>query len=304
MGGNDAAGAMLSIGALARATGLAIETIRTWERRYGFPIPVRKPSGHRVYPTTSVMRLRRVAEALAQGHRAGEVLRCSEADLGTLLGVVSGRHVASAGVPTSCDVETFLALVKRFDGDGVTRVLSAEWGRLGPLAFLEERVSPLVRAVGNAWESGRLEIRHEHFFSERLGDLLRAYRLPYEERARGPLVVLATLPGEGHALGLQMAALVTAIAGCRVCYVGTEVPVAELASVARDLGARAVGVSVSSSTRGSRSKTLLAKLRAALPVRVDVVVGGAGAPAGRPGIRTLATLGELSSWTADTARVA
>jgi len=36
--------------------------------------------------------------------------------------------------------------------------------------------------------------------SGRVGDLLRTYRLPFEERARGPLVVLATLPGEMHAL--------------------------------------------------------------------------------------------------------
>jgi methanogenic corrinoid protein MtbC1 len=302
----DAEGAMLSIGALARATGLAVETIRTWERRYGFPAPVRKPSGHRVYPAASVQRLRRVAEALAQGHRAGEVLRCSEADLGTLLGVATSPplRLLSAAPAAAIDVPAFLAMVKRFDGESVTRALSAEWGRLGPVAFLDERVGPLVRAVGDAWESGEIEIRHEHFFSERLCDLLRAFRIPYEERARGPLVVLGTLPGEAHAVGLQMAALVTAFAGCRVCYVGTEVPVAELVSVARDLGARAVAVSVSVATRGSRSTGLLTKLRAALPARVDVVVGGEGAPTKRPGVRRLTTLGELSHWTAETARAA
>jgi len=99
--------------------------------------------------------------------------------------------------------------------------------RLGPLPFLETMVAPLLREVGEAWEKGRLRVRHEHFVAERLGDLLRSLRLPLEERAGGPLVVLATLPGEAHGLGLQMAALVVAFAGCRVLYLGTETPVPE-----------------------------------------------------------------------------
>ena len=59
----DEAGARLSIGALSRATGIPVETLRTWESRYGYPVPERRPSGHRVYPLESVPRLRRIAEA-------------------------------------------------------------------------------------------------------------------------------------------------------------------------------------------------------------------------------------------------
>ena len=40
-------GDLLSIGELSRATGLSIDTLRVWERRYGRPVPVRLPSGHR-----------------------------------------------------------------------------------------------------------------------------------------------------------------------------------------------------------------------------------------------------------------
>ncbi len=41
--------AFVSIGGLSRATGVPIETLRTWELRYGFPKSVRKPSGHRLF---------------------------------------------------------------------------------------------------------------------------------------------------------------------------------------------------------------------------------------------------------------
>lgn len=58
-----------SIGDLADATDIAPATIRVWERRYGRPKPVRLPSGHRRYSSDEVTWLRRVGEALANGHR-------------------------------------------------------------------------------------------------------------------------------------------------------------------------------------------------------------------------------------------
>ena len=232
-------GPWLSIGALSKATGIAVETLRTWESRYGFPAPERKPSGHRVYPVSAVSRLRRIAQALAQGHRAGQVVAASDDALGRLLetsaGALPGSAPAPAAIPASEDLPALLRLVKAFDGERLVRVFLSDWARMGPVEFLESRIAPLVRAVGEAWERGELEIRHEHFVSERIGDLLRSLRLPLEERATGPLVVYATLPGEMHGLGLQMSALVLAAVGCRCLYLGTEVPAPQVVSLARDL---------------------------------------------------------------------
>src|SRR5512134_2122557 len=90
-------GAWLSIGALSRATGIAVETLRTWESRYGFPVPQRKPSGHRVYPVSAVTRLRRVAQALSFGHRAGQVGGASDEALFALL---ESTSAAAASAPS------------------------------------------------------------------------------------------------------------------------------------------------------------------------------------------------------------
>ncbi|MGE5125827.1 MAG: MerR family transcriptional regulator [Betaproteobacteria bacterium] len=293
-------GPWLSIGALARATGIAVETLRTWEARYGFPTPQRKPSGHRVYPVSAVPRLRRVAQALALGHRAGQVVAASDDALSRLLETSAAAHASGAApagaIPGNEDVPSLVRLVKAFDGERLARVFLAGWARMGPVEFLEARVAPLVRAVGDAWEQGELEIRHEHFLSERVGDLLRSLRLPLEERASGPLVVYATLPGEAHGLGLQMSALVLAAAGCRCLYLGTEVPPAQVASLARDLGARAVAISVSAASRGAASTAALRKLREALPKKTLLLAGGDGAPSARPGLDTVTSLRELDAW--------
>lgn len=294
-------GARLSVGALSRATGVPVETLRTWEARYGFPVPERKLSGHRVYPASIVPRLRRIAEALARGHRAGDVLTADDAGLAALLGATPGPG-KPARVPTPIDaaesLAPLLAAVQTFDGERLSRLLLAEWARLGPLGFLEGCAAPLTAAVGEAWSIGAAEVRHEHFLSERIGDLLRTLRRPFEERADGPLVAFATLPGEAHGLGLQMAALAVATTGCRILYLGPDIPVDQIARAASDIGARAVALSVSMSTSGDTSRRPLAALRQALPSRVRIVVGGRGAPKDVENVDVVSSLDDVQRWAA------
>ncbi len=288
----------LSIGALSRATGVPVETLRTWEARYGFPVPERKPSGHRVYSLASVARLRRIAEALSRGHRAGDVVAATDEAIAALLSATAAPTPGSQPMPVepSESRSHILHAVEAFDTDRLTRILLQDWARLGPLDFLASRLGPLLREIGDAWEAGRLEIRHEHFFSERVGDLLRSLRLPFEERAGGPLVVCSSLPGETHSLGLQMAALVLAVAGCRILFAGTEVPPSQVASLAKDLGARAVALSVSRASRGVGMTTQIADLRRLLPRRIELVVGGDGAPLSRRGVEVIQDLAALDAW--------
>ena len=295
--------ARLSIGALSRATGIPVETLRTWENRYGFPVPERKPSGHRLYPVEAVARLRRIAEAIARGHRAGQAVPASDEELAAMLEALPAAQAATPAPPIreSAPAE-MLDLVEHFDSGRLTTQLLSEWSRTSPLEFLEGRVAPLARAVGDAWEGGRLDVRHEHFLSERLSDVLRTVRLPFEERAAGPIVVLATLPGEEHGLGLQMAALVFAWCGWQLRYLGTEVPLADLARTADDVGARVVAISISTYTRGAGAAAMLRSVRRLLPRRVGLLAGGAGAPEAKPGLDTFRDLRGLEAWARSQAR--
>jgi DNA-binding transcriptional MerR regulator len=53
-------GAELTIGAVAQQTNLAATVLRSWEVRYGFPMPERSPSGHRRYTARQVEQIRTV----------------------------------------------------------------------------------------------------------------------------------------------------------------------------------------------------------------------------------------------------
>ena len=288
----------LSIGSLARATGVPVETLRTWEQRYGYPVAERKPSGHRVYALSNVSKLRRIADAIARGHRASAVVGATDADLDRLLSVTaepppSGPLPVNPSEPS---LDALLAAVRAFDADRLTSALWGDWGRLGPVGFLQQTVAPLVDRVGREWEEGRMEIRHEHFLSERLGDVMRSIRLPLDLASAGPTVVCATLPGEAHAIGLQMVALLLSASGLRVLYLGTEIPPPELGRLARELGARGVAISVSEASDGAATRRHLAKLRESLPRQTQLLVGGKGAPAGRSDVVTFDDFAGLARW--------
>ena len=76
---------MYSIKAVAQATGLTVETLRAWERRYGVVVPQRDASGRRVYRPEDVLRLRRLREATERGHPIGRLAVLGDDGLAALL---------------------------------------------------------------------------------------------------------------------------------------------------------------------------------------------------------------------------
>ena len=295
----------LTIGALSRATGIPIETLRTWERRYGFPDPLRKPSGHRVYPLDAVPRLRRIGDALGRGHRPAEVVPLSESALADLLASIRiahdtdlpGTRIPSLSGEGPADVRALLADAAAFDGASFRRRLEERWVAHGPLVFLERVCAPFLAALGESWRAGKIGVRHEHFASARLADFLREARRPFEDRARGPRAAFLTLPGDQHEIGLLMAALVFAMAEWRVLYLGLDTPVDQAAALARDAPLGAVAVSVSSSSAPERAAAELRTLRRTLPRATWLVVGGRGAPdLALKGLRRVEGLGAASEW--------
>jgi DNA-binding transcriptional MerR regulator len=67
--------AAIPIGEVARRTGVAIATLRAWERRYGLLLPVRTAGGHRRYSHEDVRRVLAVLDLTGQGWTVGAAAR-------------------------------------------------------------------------------------------------------------------------------------------------------------------------------------------------------------------------------------
>ncbi|MCB9687777.1 MAG: MerR family transcriptional regulator [Alphaproteobacteria bacterium] len=277
-------GPRIGIGAVSRATGIPEPTLRTWERRYGFPEAIRTGGGHRLYDPAVIEDLKLASRALQLGHRPATVLGASRSSLRALVGADDA-------------IGEWLEHVRRLDATALDTALRAELTRRGLQAFLLEGAVPFLRRVGEAWARGDLRVFHEHFASERLRELLAGLWRQGEHDAARPVVVCGALPGEHHVLGLHMAAALLSVEGCRVLFVGGDTPPTELAECARQAGAVAVVVAVSGAADPRRTRAELAELVAAAPEAVAILTGGQGAPE-EPGRRVdLADLpGEAAAW--------
>lgn len=65
---------LVEIGAVARETGIRLATLRVWERRYGFPAPVRDTRGRRLYSRQQVDQLRALKRHVDNGYRPGKLI--------------------------------------------------------------------------------------------------------------------------------------------------------------------------------------------------------------------------------------
>ncbi|MBW2541679.1 MAG: MerR family transcriptional regulator [Deltaproteobacteria bacterium] len=256
------------LGAATRLTGLSAEVLRAWERRYGAVQPPRTPGGTRRYRPQDLERLRLLKAAVDAGHRIGEVARLDDAEL---------RQRASANRETDNQhLEQTLAALKELNSTEAQRLLASQLSALGPVRFANDFALPLVREIGERWETGRMSIASEHLASGLLRAMLGSALQPNALSLMGPRIVFATPSGERHELGLQMAALTAMGAGAAPIYLTAELPVEELIDAVERTRASALALSLITIDRNAAAKTIAA-LRAGIAPEVQLWVGGAAA---------------------------
>jgi len=295
----------LSIAAVERAAGLSKDTLRAWERRYGFPQPVRDEAGERLYPAEQVHKLHLLKRLVERGGRPGRLVRLDSAALEALVGE------GSESQPRSAATDGFLDLIRSHDVQALRRLLRQRRSRLGPARFVTEVVAPLNTLVGDGWMRGHLQVFEEHLYTESLQIVLRETitALSRGRAADRPLVLLTTLPGEPHGLGLLMAEAMLWLEGARCVSLGTLTPSWDIVLAAQSQACDIVALSFSGCMNPNQVVDGLSELRARLPAAATLWAGGS-APVlhrrGVPGVRAIAALSqigaELQRWRQSAAR--
>jgi DNA-binding transcriptional MerR regulator len=264
-----------SIRVASRLTGVSSDTLRMWERRYGFPKPVRNGSQVRVYTDADIERLVLVSRALKAGFRSGEVIHRSIEDLRSVL--ANSARIETENEQRTPTIDSLLGRLTADDPDGLRDELRRSVALLGPRQFLTDVAAPLVERVGEAWAAGRIAVRHEHLVSEVLSSQLRLLSSAYDDRLSGPVALLAGFTDEQHGLGLHMVALYLALEGVTPRLLGVNTPPDQVAEAAVALSVQVVGVTISSSSDIGVTEAHLRRLLSALPSEMPVWLGGRNA---------------------------
>jgi len=264
---------------VARRTGLTPATIRAWERRYGAVTPARSDGGQRLYTDRDLTRLDTLRRLTEAGRSISAVVSLSAAQATALL--AEDRAAAAASERTlTTDAEPDIwadqayARLRVLDDAGLDRTLRRSLAALGAHRFLEAVAAPLLRRVGTGWQAGEVTTAQEHLGSAVLDRVLAEIVDQSASSEGGRRLVVATLPGERHALGARLVAALAALYGWRISYLGADLPTDEIAAAAAALGADAVAISMVSSEGLRSGERSLVALRAELDAGVELLVGG------------------------------
>ena len=264
----------LPLRTVSKLTGLSADIIRAWERRYGVVAPTRGPRGARLYGSADVEHLRLLRRAVASGRAIGDIARLNRAALEHLVGDVAPEAPSAAAAASNGHApRRAIAALERFDWPSLDRCVGDALVALGVHDFVEQLATPLMKEVGDRWQDGRLSVADEHLVSALLHGIVASV-LRSRGRAGHPTVLLATPSGERHEFGLLMAGLVIADAGCGLCYLGADLPAAEVAAAARRAHAAVVGLGVSNGETVERSVAELRQIERELPAHTEIWVGG------------------------------
>ena len=282
----------IGIAALERDIGVGKDTLRVWERRYGFPKPHRDAIGERVYPADQVEHLRLIKRLMDQGQRPGVLLRMPLTEL--------CEQSASTAIDIGADeaVDWVIPMLKARDVDHLRAEFAQRLARDGLERFVTETVPALNRRIGDGWRTGEIEIYEEHLYTELMQNQLRSSIYALASRGKRPHVLLTTVKDEEHLLGLLMAEALLAANGAWCLSLGAQTPTSDIVGATVGSTIDIVALSFSSAYPWRKARNVLVELRAALPGNIELWAGGA-ALIGRermiPSVVVLETLGHIGS---------
>jgi len=251
---------LLNISALSRQTGVAPDTLRKWEQRYGVLNPTRTSGGQRRYAETDVQRVEWLRDRIRDGWRVGEAARVLD-------------EAGSTALDEPAELrDALIASIRDYEPQLVSATLDQAFAVLSLEQALTEVITPALHWAGEAWHGGELSIAQEHAITAKV----RAHLGKLLSDGRGGVhgvAVLACAPGEQHDIGLLMLAVMLRADGWRVEFLGVDTPIDTAIAFADRIGATMLCISAARRESLDLLRTALRSLTP--PPTATLVIGGA-----------------------------
>lgn len=266
------------IRAVAKMTGVSIDTLRAWERRYGAVTPQRDDRG-RVYSDADVRRVRLLHDAVERGHAIGRIAHLSDDELVRVSVAPSPARNRSAtpgsptpGPSTTLDIRPIVESLARFDATAVETELARSAALLRAPDLLTSVLVPLMTEIGQRYYDGESSIAHEHMLSACVRNVLGSLLRVHAKQGFARTLLFATLSGEPHEFGTLGAAVLAASGGLGAIYLGPDIPADDILEVTKTVRVDAVVLGLTIGARRARDE--VKKLALELDPGVELWLGG------------------------------
>ncbi len=218
-----------------KETGLAADTLRAWERRYGLPNPQRTSGGHRLYSQRDIEIIKWLMTKQAEGlsiSRAVDLWNEQVASGADPLADAAHRAFSSLIAPPALPADTSLDVLRagwiaaclQFNEVAAEQTLNQAFSIFPVETVCMEILQKGLAEIGDLWYENRASVQQEHFASalamRRLDSLLAASPAPLRSQA----VVVGCPANELHAFTPLLLSLLLRRRGLNVIYLGANVP--------------------------------------------------------------------------------
>jgi DNA-binding transcriptional MerR regulator/methylmalonyl-CoA mutase cobalamin-binding subunit len=272
------------IRAVSKLTGISIDTLRAWERRYQVVTPQRDERG-RLYSEADVERLRSLNAAVERGHAIGRLAELNDEELQSLMvspppkqDHVGALKATRPALPSEAH-RSVMAAIERLDNAEAERELALLAAVFAPRELVYRVALPLMQEVGETWHAGKLSVAQEHLASALLRNLVGALFPLHRRNSPASKLLFATPSGERHEFGILLAAMLAAGGGLDCVYLGVDLPADEIVLAAQKTAPQAVVlgfIGANGAKAGLRELQILAQK---LPAQIELWVGGTQEPA-------------------------
>ena len=178
-------------------------------------------------------------------------------------------------------VTEFIERLLAFDSEGAIRLIESKAADADNVLDLFVNVlQPAQREIGRLWQVNSISIAVEHYATSITQRILhRLSHLVPPRRHRNARMIGVCGEGEHHCIGLEMICSLCRLDGWEAHFVGANTPTASAVSLCRELQPDIIAVSMTTLIALQSTRTLIAKLKEALPGTV-IIAGGYAASLG------------------------
>jgi len=232
-----------------KETGLAADTLRAWERRYGLPMPQRSEGGHRLYSQYDIETIKWLMKRQAEGLSISRAVELWKEQ------ITSGSDPLAGSAPQSPTTLTALSASNTnldslraewikacldFNEPAAEQVLNQAFSMFPMESVCMDVLQKGMSEIGTLWYGNKASVQQEHFASalamRRLDALLSATPAPTQNKT----VLVGCPPDEWHTFTPLLLSLLLRRRGLNVIYLGANVPAMRFAETVKDVHATLV----------------------------------------------------------------
>ena len=239
---------MYTMSQVETLSGIKSHTLRVWEKRYDLLKPERSTSNIRYYSDAEVRKLLNIKILLNNGYRISTIDKLSEKDFHAQVLDIGSKFSDKF----EDDVNRLIISMLELDEAVFNEIFNKNVLSNGLLPTFTNLIYPFLNQVGMLWSTNKTIPSQEHFMSNLIRQKIIAEIDDItisDENA--PKIIMFLSEKEDHEIGLLLGCFIAKKMGCRVYYLGQNVPLDNIQQIAKMTGAKIV-FSVFTASKGKK----------------------------------------------------